>query len=56
MKDILLSFPSFSVKPIWKMSPLVLGEALVVFVKRFIADAKYPVLDRENMLLPIEMQ
>ena len=38
------------------MSPLVLGEVLVVFVKRFTADGKYPVLDCEKLQLPIEME
>ena len=38
------------------MCPLVLGEILEVFVNTFTADAKYPVQDCENLLLPIEMQ
>ena len=38
------------------MSPLVLGDILGVFVNTFIADAKYPVRDCENLLLPIRMQ
>ena len=36
--------------------PLRLGEALVVFVNRLTPNAKYPVQDCENMLLPIQMQ
>ena len=38
------------------MSALVLGEVLVVFVKRLTADGKYPVEDCENLQLPIQMQ
>ena len=37
------------------MSALVLGEVLVVFVKRLTADGKYPVQDCENLQLPIQM-
>ena len=49
-------FPSFSVKLIPKISPVVLGEALVVFVNTLTADGKYPSQDRENLLLPTQMQ
>ena len=38
------------------MSPLVLGEVLVVFVKSATADGKYPVQDCENLQFPIQMQ
>ena len=38
------------------MSPLVLGEILVVFVNRMTADSKYPVRDCQNLQLPIQMQ
>ena len=38
------------------MSPLNLDEVLVVLVDRLTLDAKYPVHDCENMLLPIQMQ
>ena len=38
------------------MSPLVLGEVLVVFVNRSTADGKYPVQDCENLQLAIQMQ
>ena len=54
MKRPLSCFPSFSRKLIWKMSPLVLGEVLVVFVNRLTADGKYPVQDCENLQLPIQ--
>ena len=37
------------------MSPLVLGEVLVVFVNTLTVDGKYPVQDCENFLLPIQM-
>ena len=49
-------FPSFSRKLIWRTSPLVLDEVLVVFVNWLTADGKYPVQDSENLLLPIKMQ
>ena len=35
---------------------LVLGELLVVFVKRLIADCKFPIRDCENLRLPIEIK
>ena len=38
------------------MSPLLLGEVLVVFVIRLTPDGKYPVHDCENLQLPIQMQ
>ena len=49
-------FLSFSVKLIWKMSPLVLGEMLEVFVNTLPGDGKYPVQGCENLQLPIQMQ
>ena len=49
-------FLSFSVKLIWKMSPLVLGEMLEVFVNTLPVDGKYPVQGCENLQLPIQMQ
>ena len=48
-------FTSFSGKLIPKISPLVLGEILGAFVNTLTADAKYPVQDCENLLLPIQM-
>ena len=38
------------------MSPLVLGEALEVFVHRSTADGKDHVQDCENLHLPIQVQ
>ena len=38
------------------MSPLILGEMLVLFVKRLTADGKYPLQDCENLQLPIQTQ
>ena len=38
------------------MSRLVLGEVLVVFVKRLTGDGENPVHDSENLQLPIQMQ
>ena len=49
-------FSPFSGKLIWKISPLVLGEILRVFVNTLTADDKYPVEDCENLQLPIQMQ
>ena len=48
-------FLSFSVKLIWEMSPLVLGETLGVFVNTLTADGKYPLQGWENLQLPIQM-
>ena len=41
---------------VWKMSPLVLGKILGVFVNTLIADNKYRVQDCENLALPIQIQ
>ena len=49
-------FLSFSVKLIWKMSPLVLDEMLGVFVNTLTADGKYPVQGCEYLQLPIQIQ
>ena len=49
-------FLSFSVRLIWKMSPLVLSEILGVFVETLTADGKDPVQGCENLQLPIQMQ
>ena len=49
-------FSSFSEKLISKLSPLVLGEILLVFVITLTADEKYPFQDCENLPLPIQMQ
>ena len=43
MTELLSRFLSFSVKLIWKMSPLVLDEMLGVFVNTLTADGMYPV-------------
>ena len=55
LEDFCHVFPSVSGKLIWKMSPIVLGEVLVVFVNTLTVDGKYPVQDCENFLLPIQM-
>ena len=49
-------FKSFSGRLIRKISSLVLGEVLGVFVNIFPADDKYPLQDCENLQLPIQMQ
>ena len=56
MRRHLPCLSSFSGNLIWKMSPLVLGEILEVFVNMLIADDKYPVQDCQNLPLPIQMQ
>ena len=38
------------------MSPLVLGEVLVVFLNRLTADDEDPVQDCENLQIPIQIQ
>ena len=47
---------SFSLKLIWKMSPLLFGEVLLMSVKTLTADGKYFVKDCKNLQLPIQMQ
>ena len=56
MRGHLSSFSSFSLNLIRKMSPLMLGEILEVFLNILIVDDKYPVQDCENLQLPIPMQ
>ena len=56
MLALLSRFLSFSVKLIWKMSPLVLDEMFGVFVNTLTADGKYPVQVCENLQVPIQMQ
>ena len=56
MTALLSRFLSFSVKLIWKMSPLVLDEMFGVFVNTLTADGKYPVQVCENLQVPIQMQ
>ena len=40
----------------WKISPLILGEMLRVFVNTLIADDKYPVQDCKKLALAMQMQ
>ena len=56
MRALLSCFSSFLGKLIWKISQLVLGESLGVFVNTLTVDGKYPVQDCENLQLPIQMQ
>ena len=49
-------FSSFSGKLIWKISPLVIGEILGVFVHTLTGDAKYSVQYGETLPLLIQMQ
>ena len=56
MRTLLSCFSSFSLNLIQKMFPVVLGEVLLVFVKLWTADGKYPVQDCDNLQLPIQMQ
>ena len=56
MSVLLSCFSSFSVKSIWEMSPLVLGETLGAFLNTLTASEKYSVEDCENIQLPIQMR
>ena len=56
MRTLLSCFSSFSLNLIQKMSPVVLAEVLLVFVKIWTADGKYPVQDCDNLQIPIQMQ
>ena len=56
MRPLLSCFSSFSGKFIPKVSSLVLGEILGVFVNTLTADGKYPVQDSENVQVHIQMQ
>ena len=49
-------FSSFWGKLIWKISALVWGHVLGVFVNTLTDDGKYPVKDCENLPLPIQME
>ena len=49
-------FPSLSGKLIWRMSPLVLGEILGVFLNTLTSDGKYHVHGCKNLQLKISMQ
>ena len=49
-------FSSFSGQLIWKMSPIVLGEILGVFVNTLTGDGKYLFQDFQNLSLHIQMQ
>ena len=49
-------FSSFWDNFIWKMSPLVLGKILGVFLHTLTADGKYAVEDWENLQLRMQMQ
>ena len=55
MRAPLSCFSSFALNLICKICRLVLGELLGVFVNTLTGDAKYPVQDYENLLLPIQM-
>ena len=56
MRALLSCFSAFSGKLILKVSILVLGETLEVFVNTLTVDGKYPVQDCENLQVPIQMQ
>ena len=56
MREVLSCFFIILVEAFWKMSPLVLGEVLVVFLNRLTADDEHPVQDCENLQIPIQMQ
>ena len=56
MRGHLSCFSSFSLNLIWKVSPLVLGEILGVFVNTLTAEGMYAVQDSEKLELPIQME
>ena len=47
---------SSSSKLSWKKSLLLTCQILAVLVNTLAADGKYPLLDRENLMMPIQMQ
>ena len=49
-------FSSFSVKLIWKITPLVSGEMLGLSLNTLTSGGKYPVQGCENVQLQIQMQ
>ena len=56
MRALLSNFSSFLGSFIPKMSPLVIGEILGMFVNTLTADGMYPVQDCENLQLQIRIQ
>ena len=56
MTTLLSCFSSFLGKLIPKMPPLDFGDILGVFLNTLTADAKYPIKDFKNLLLPIQIQ
>ena len=56
MRALLSCFSSLSGKLIWKMSPLVLGEILGMFVNTLTADGRYPVQGLQNLTVPFQIQ
>ena len=48
-------FSSFSGKLIWRISPIVVGEILKVFVMIMIAAEKHALQDGETLKLPIQI-
>ena len=56
MRPFWSCFPSLSRKLIWRMSPLVLGEILGVFLNTLTSDGKYHVQGCKNLQLKISMQ
>ena len=56
MTALLSCFSSFSLKLIWKMSPVVLGEISGVSVNTLTNYGKYFVQDCANFTLPIQME
>ena len=56
MRAFLSCFASFSVKLIWKMCGVVLGEILVVCLKTLTSDGKYPAQGCEDLKLQFQMQ
>ena len=49
-------FESCWEKLVWKMSSVLLGEILEIFLNRLLAEGKYPFEDLKDFRLPIQMQ
>ena len=56
MRALLSCFSSLSGKLIWKMSPLVSGEILGMFVNTLTADGRYPVQGLQNLTVAFQIQ
>ena len=56
MRALLSIFSSLLGEIIWKIAPLLKFEIIGVFVNTLTAAYKYPFLDCENLLFPIQIK